>query len=163
MSFSPETAIPALLLVLLAAACITDLHSRIIPNTIPVLVVLLFVVALVLWPAFRVDSLWHVAAFGVAFAIGFVLFAMGVMGGGDVKLFAALALFHNLSTLGLLALTTSIAGAGVALIFAGIDFVKARSAGKGDGLSADLRTAMKARIPYGVGIFFGQLWTMAIT
>lgn len=152
-----------MLLLLLAAACVTDLRERLIPNIIPALVVGLFVVALITWPAFRSDWVWHGAAFLIAFAVGFALFAAGVMGGGDVKLFAALALFHDLSTLGLLALTTSIAGAGVAIIFAGLDFIKARRKSDGGGLRADLKTAMRARIPYGVGIFLGQLWTMAVS
>jgi prepilin peptidase CpaA len=153
----------ALLLVLLAAAAFTDLRERRIPNVIPVLVIAIFAVSLFFLPDQRADWMWRFAAFGVALAAGFALFAANVMGGGDVKLFAALALWHPLSDLGMLALLIAIAGAGVALVFAGVDFVKLRgNAGNEASILKDLRQALKARIPYGVGILIGQVWMMAL-
>ena len=154
----------AVLLMLLTAASVTDIKERIIPNIIPALVVALFFIAIVLWPEFRADWPWRIAAFAVAFAVGFILFVAGIMGGGDVKLFAALALFHTLGSLAVLALAMSIAGAGIALLFAAYDFVMLRrkNTGAQNPLSQDLRQAMKTRIPYGVAIFAGQVWVMAM-
>ena len=153
--------IHAVLLMLLAAASVTDIRSRIIPNIIPILIVVLFLIGLIVSPDLRVDWPWRIAAFAIAFSVGFGLFVVGVMGGGDVKLFAALALFHNLSSLGLLALATSIAGAGVAIVFAFVEFIQRRTDAQRRGsLGEDLRTSMKTKIPYGVGIFLGQLWVM---
>lgn len=79
---------------LLIAAAVTDLKSRIISNGLNLTVALLaplFWLAngQALWP----DIIVHLALALAVFAVFTGLFALGVMGGGDVKLLAALALW----------------------------------------------------------------------
>ncbi len=67
-----------------------------IPNWLNLLVVALYPCMLLITPH-EVDVLSGLYCFGVMFAIGFVLFALKVMGGGDVKLLTALGLWVGLS------------------------------------------------------------------
>lgn len=71
-------------------------------------------------------------------------FRFGAMGGGDVKLFAALALWWPWLDVVRLILFASIIGALVTIIFLAIHKIKQR-----DG---------RARIPYGVAISIAGLW-----
>lgn len=88
----------ALLPALLAAAAIFDLLTFTIPNSITGAMVVLFaIIALVLLlsgapPELDAAGL-HLAAGVVGFAAGAGLFAAGIAGGGDAKLFAACALW----------------------------------------------------------------------
>jgi len=97
---------------LLLIACWTDLTSYRIPNWIPASMVLLFA-AFVLWSGMPpTEILWHVAAFGVVLMGGMVLFALGLLGGGDGKLLAAVSLWVGWcgSLLDLFLLTTLYGG-----------------------------------------------------
>ena len=76
------------LLVLIVISSYTDLKFRKIYNrhTIPSLLVGMFLATLVNFPG----GLWNaILASLVAFTVFFVMFALGIMGGGDVKLVAA--------------------------------------------------------------------------
>lgn len=76
---------------ILVASTVSDLRHLRIPNTHVLLVIALFVVSapLVLtWPEFAS----RILAAAIAFGIGFVLFALRLFGGGDVKMMAALLL-----------------------------------------------------------------------
>lgn len=138
----------ALLAILLVAAAVIDVRTYTISNRLNLAVALLapafwWSVGLPLWPGI---------AFQVAVAAGvFVLFALafyaGMMGGGDVKLAAALALwFSPLVTLRFLVLM-SIAG-GV-LTLAILVWHRAR------------RREGRPQVPYGVAIAFGGLAILA--
>ncbi len=99
---------------LLLCAAVSDLMFRRIPNVIPAAIFVLYVVAAILFPH---DINWLHAS-GVAlvvFAVGAALFAMGKVGGGDVKLLAACALWAGLSGIGPLLVITALAGGMVAL------------------------------------------------
>jgi len=79
---------------LLIVAAITDLRSRIISNRLNLIVAALaplwwIACGLPLWP----DVVAQLGAGIVVFAIFAGLFALGLMGGGDVKLLGALALW----------------------------------------------------------------------
>ena len=76
-------------LIALTVAVVTDLRGRTIPDSIPVGLVLLALVAT--WLE------WHPVSFaqlglglGVGFVLGLLLFQIGAMGGGDGKLCASL-------------------------------------------------------------------------
>lgn len=145
-------------LIILAIGSITDIRTRTIPNALPIILIALFLIALLFAPELRADWPWRLASFGVSFVIGFALFAAGIMGGGDVKLFAALALWHNLTTLAALAILTSIAGLAVAVIFVAIAYVEIKRASAPEGALPPIRAALRSPIPYGVAIFIGQAW-----
>lgn len=85
-------------LALLLASVVCDLRSRTIPDTLPIALCLLAVLAT--WRS------WHDVSFAqlgagvaVGFTIGAVLFYLGAMGGGDAKLSAGLGALCGLSRL----------------------------------------------------------------
>jgi prepilin peptidase CpaA len=84
----------AIVAVLLVVAAIVDGRHRIIPDWLNIAIALLAIpywwaTDLSLWP----DVAIQFGVAGIAFAILLAVFAMGQMGGGDVKLIIALALF----------------------------------------------------------------------
>lgn len=91
---------------LLALAAGWDLASFTIPNFLPALLFAgfgLFAIA----AGFTLPVIgWHLLAGFLGLAVGFTLFALGYIGGGDAKLFAMVALwlgFADLMTYGLVA------------------------------------------------------------
>jgi prepilin peptidase CpaA len=140
-----------LLLVLLAcglvAAAAMDWRSRIIPNWLNAAIAL---GAIPFWIATRMP-LWPDVAVQVAVAAGiFGIFALafhlGMMGGGDVKMLAALALW--LPPLAVVQLVVIMSLAGGALTLAMV--VRHRLA-KAEG---------QLEIPYGIAIAFAGLWLL---
>ncbi len=139
---------------LVAVAAIWDVRTLRIPNPIPLAIVALYPAHVVLsaaapdWPA----------ALGLAAAVlivGFVLFSRGLIGGGDVKLLAAVCLWagpaHTLD----LMLITALAGGAMALaVLAGsTGFVEAALRRIGAGaLAAALG---RRQLPYGLAIAAG--------
>ena len=98
-----------------AVAAGFDMRSKEIPNTISIVLGLaaLIAAALGLHPL----PWWDIAlGFGVAFGGSFLLFALGVLGGGDVKLLAALGLTLGLRAFLPFVLITSVAGGALALL-----------------------------------------------
>ena len=86
----------------------------------------------------------HLLTAAITLIVFSIAFHFGAMGGGDVKLFAALALwFHWIEVIRLI-LYASIIGAAVTIIFLAIHKWKQR-----DG---------RARIPYGIAIALSGLW-----
>lgn len=79
--------------VLLIAATFTDLFSYTIPNRISVAVIVLML-PMAWLVGMSLDTLWtHVATALVVLALGYGLFRIGAMGGGDAKLLAGAALW----------------------------------------------------------------------
>ena len=135
-------ALLALLALLLLAAAVIDVRTYTIPNWLNLAVALLalpfwWAVGLELWPDAAIRA---GVAFGV-FALLALAFYVGMMGGGDVKLAAALALwFPPLATVKLLVIM-SFAGGVVTLIM-----ILIHRAGRKEG---------RPKIPYGVAIAVG--------
>ena len=137
----------ALLGLLMIAAAISDLRSRTISNELNAAMALLaipfwIVTGLALWPDAAIQ-------FGAAFAVFLVfvgLFAIGAMGGGDVKMIGAVMLWIPLP-LFMPMLTVMAVGGGI--------------------LSAVMLIHMKLRpsdepaeVPYGVAIAAAGLWAL---
>lgn len=80
-----------LVLPLLAAAAVTDLRLLRIPNVLPAAVVTVFVLVVLLSPPPDLSARLAIAA--ATFAVGFLAFTFRLVGGGDVKMLAALMLF----------------------------------------------------------------------
>ena len=97
------------LLTLLILAALTDLRARRIPNWLTAGTAALYPVYLVLTPT---PTAW-LAALGLALlvgVVGVVLFARGLLGGGDVKLIAAITLWAGLDHFAMFALVTTLTG-----------------------------------------------------
>ncbi len=83
---------PPIFLVLASA---TDFLEMTIPNWIPALLILVFLLISPFIGLTLVDVAWHLAAALIVFAACFALFAINVMGGGDAKLLTAVALWYG--------------------------------------------------------------------
>ena len=129
-------------------AAVSDAIWRRIPNSSVLAVVALYAVWAVLAAgAGLVPALIAAAA---SLAIGFVLFNFKVWGGGDAKLFAAVALFAGFAHIYTLILVTALAGGLMAIVSLGSRPMRAmviwNMKGKGD---------FGRGIPYGVAIAAG--------
>lgn len=130
---------------LLIVAAVTDLRSRIISNRLNLTIAAL---APLWWAAWGL-SIWPDVAVqlmmgGIVFALFAALFAAGMMGGGDVKLLGALALwFPWQATLSLLTLMALLGGA-VTLVTV-IDHKVRKKPGQPE-------------VPYGLAISIAGLW-----
>ena len=129
----------------LIASIYTDIKYRLIFNKITLPIAL---GAPLYW--FAIDD-FTLSAVGIhlltaALAFGFfaVWFALGMMGGGDVKLFAALALWFPWADVMMMILYASILGAVVTILFLIIHKLR--------------RATGRAQIPYGVAIALAGLW-----
>ncbi|QJQ33329.1 peptidase [Sphingomonas lacunae] len=138
---------PALLVGMLLTACYTDLKSRTIPNLLNVAIALVaplvwWTMGWELWP----DIAWQV---GVALALlvaFFGLFALGQMGGGDVKMIAALALSIDVRLILPMMLVFSIAGG----VVAGAMLIHQKMQ----------KMEKPPEVPYGLAIAFGGFWAI---
>jgi prepilin peptidase CpaA len=138
----------ALLAIMLLWAAVVDIRTRRIANRLNVAIALM---APLFWWATGID-LWPDAAIRVGVAVVvFLLFALafhiGQMGGGDVKLGAALALWFPPGATLLLIVMMSLAG-GVLTLIVFIEHKIKKAEGRPE-------------VPYGVAIAFGGLWLLA--
>jgi len=141
------TILSLLLALLLLWGAATDLRSRIISNELNLAIALL--APLWWWAnglAFYPDVALQLAQAAILFLLFTGLFALGMMGGGDVKLLGALALWLPLPGIVTLLIVMSLAG-GVVTI-ATLAHHKL------------LRRAGQAEIPYGVAIALAGLWVL---
>ena len=137
-----------LLAMSLLACCWWDLKTRTIPNWLNLAIAL---GAIAFWVAVGLP-VWPEVALrvGVAFITFWVFaaaFAMGAMGGGDVKLIAALALWLPWQAVLVLLFLMSIAGGVLTLGY----LIRHKLAKREE----------KLEIPYGVAIAFGGLWLIS--
>ena len=144
-------------LLLFAAGC--DVSRFVIPNTVSVAIVAVFVVALVASP---LEFAWldQMGALALVFAVGWALFTMGLVGGGDVKLMAAIAPWYGLSVLPSQLAYVAISGGLLALTLVGLRAVTPRiaaaAARRPDVRLPRVLTAGEP-MPYGVAIACGTV------
>lgn len=136
-----------LLIGLLAAlvwSCIEDVRRRTIPHAATATVAGLYIIYATLGYADPVSGLIS----GVIFlVIGFVLFQFNLLGGGDAKLIAAVALWAGLDQAFPLAFYVTLAGGLVALGVVLVHRIRVRPDGTAD--SSELT------VPYGIAIAAG--------
>jgi len=130
---------------LLVAAAVTDIRSRIISNRLNIAIALLapfywLASGLPVWPDMALQLALGIGMFGI-FAM---LFALGLMGGGDVKLLAAVALWFPWQALMLLLLIMALLG-GVITLVTVIHHRLTRRMGQPE-------------VPYGVAIALAAMW-----
>lgn len=94
---------------LLFVGALIDIESRRLPNGLTATVAALYGLYVAVSPT-PVDWVSAVIVASAVFALGFVCFAFQLMGGGDVKLMAGLALWSGLDHIMLFLVTTSLAG-----------------------------------------------------
>ena len=138
----------AALAAMLLAASWCDLKSRTIPNGLNLAIALAAIpfwwaVGLPLWP----DAAIQIGVAALVFGLFAIAFAMGAMGGGDVKLIGALTLWLPFKAVIVLLFVMSVAGGVLTLAF----YLRHRLARR-DG---------QLEIPYGVAIAFGGLWLIS--
>lgn len=138
----------AILALLLLVASWGDLRSRTISNGLNLAIALLAIpfwwsTGLAFWP----DAALQIGVAALVFLAFAGAFAIGAMGGGDVKLIGALSLW--LPWQGVLALLVIMSLAGGALTLAML--IRKRIA----------RSDAALEIPYGVAIAFGGLWLIS--
>lgn len=129
----------------LALAAFRDWRSRTIPNWLNALIALLAIpfwwsIGLSIWP----DAALQIAVAAAVFALFAAAFAFGAMGGGDVKMVAALALWLPAGAVLKLLLIMSIAGGALTCAM----LIRQRMA----------KSPGALEIPYGIAIAFGGLW-----
>lgn len=155
-----------LVLVLVPAALIAaggwDLASFTIPNFIQGVLVAGFAVFVVATGMTMGALGWHLLAAAVGLGFGFALFALGLVGGGDAKLFACVALWFGLSNLFDYALVASAFGGILTLALLG--FRKLPLPGLLTKQAWLLRLHdQKAGIPYGVALASGAFVVLPYT
>lgn len=151
------------LVAVLAWAAVNDAMWYRISNVVPIAILALYPLFLVAGGQGLAQLHWAVAIAAATFLIGAVMFARGWMGGGDVKLLAALALWAGPTHFPALIIMTSIAGGALAMLA----LLPGRAATIA-WLTQNLRIALqlpeaprtatgKRTIPYGVAIAVGGL------
>jgi prepilin peptidase CpaA len=149
-----------LLAILLVVAAVIDIKTFTISNGLNAAVALLaplywWSIGLPLWP----DAAIQVAVAAAVFVVLAATFYMGMMGGGDVKLAAALALwFTPFVTLKFLVIMSL---AGGLLTLAVLLLHKKRGKPPIEGDAPAPASAARPEVPYGVAIAIGALWILA--
>ncbi len=152
MQFIPTIEIGLLFAVtlLLLWAAVTDVRHRLISNKVVIAILGLFGFWATLQLTKDVDIygavVWPLIAAGVVFAVGAGLFALRLMGGGDVKLLAVMALFAGPALSVPFVLYVVVAGGFVALGTLFYARLKHR------------RDDAPPKVPYGVAIMAGGMW-----
>ncbi|HLI23118.1 MAG TPA: prepilin peptidase [Stellaceae bacterium] len=122
-SFAAE-AVLAIYIFALVLAALSDLVSLRIPNWLTGMLALAFPIAALIAAhgaaGHGIDWLSHIEAGAVVFAGAAVLFACRLLGGGDVKLLAAMALWSGLPMVLPLLFLVAIIGGAFALIVLGL-------------------------------------------
>jgi len=137
----------------LAAAAIEDIAKLRISNIFPLLVMALFLpwIAVTGWE----NDVWQNGTLFLAvFALGSALFAMRWMGGGDVKLMAACALWFDWSAALPWFVYVTVGGGVLALLLMAGRRMVPRAVRDGSSLAI---FAAKGPIPYGVAIALGTV------
>jgi prepilin peptidase CpaA len=160
---------------LLVAAAVEDVCRLIIPNRIPLGIIILYP-AYVLSANGAVDWMGAAVLAGGALGVGIILFAFRYAGGGDVKLFVAASLWAGPTLFPGFLLVTSVVGAafGIGMLAHRRFFGMARTtlaaslpgsqepmaeAGNGDAAAASppARSMPNRELPYGVAIAAGGI------
>jgi len=137
-----------LLAVLLLMAAWTDIKTRTISNELNAAIALLaiafwWIAGEALWP----DVVLRIGVALIIFAIFAGLFMLRMMGGGDVKMIGALALWLPFNALMTMLTVMALAGGVITVVL----MVRQRWR----------PNAEKPEVPYGVAIAIGGLWVIA--
>ncbi|MBT5267401.1 MAG: hypothetical protein HOL85_21395 [Rhodospirillaceae bacterium] len=138
---------------LLVTAAVHDSRFFLIPNWLCLVVALIFPIYAttsstpVLWPV-------SLATAGVVLIFGLIAFARGWLGGGDVKLLAAVSLWAGLSGLSTLFIVMTVAGGALTMFVVTLTWARSLFHLSPVGAASPAATI---RIPYGIAIAAGGL------
>jgi prepilin peptidase CpaA len=139
---------------LVVLAAIQDVAQLKISNAFPIAIIALFG-AWLSQTGLEADLWQNLVMFAIVLGFGILLFAKGWLGGGDVKLLAAIALWFDLDGGLSLVVWTLVGGGLLALIFMAVRrMLPARLTSDG-GLAA---LKKKGPIPYGIAIAAGAVF-----
>ena len=144
---NPGLILLGVLVLLLIVAAVTDLRARIIANPLNAAIALLapawwWACGMALWPGIALQ----IGLAAIVFAVFAFAFSRGWMGGGDVKLLTALALWLPLVEVVRLLIVMSLAGGVLTAIVLVAQKLRADPA--------------SPEVPYGVAIAFAGLWVI---
>lgn len=152
-----QTALLLVFPVLVVVGGLRDLSSYIIPNWISLALVAGFLPAALVLGAPVGEIGLHVGVGAAGLVIGMAMFALGWVGGGDAKLFAASALWLGWPAVASFLLYTGVAGGGLALALLALRSAWVRPyVLSGPAWFARLAEP-KEGAPYGVAIAIGAL------
>jgi prepilin peptidase CpaA len=134
-----------ILAAMMLAAAVWDIRTRTIPNSLNAAIALLVIpfwwaTGAPVWP----DVAIHVGIAALLFGLFAIAFAIGAMGGGDVKFVAALALWLSPEAVMAMLVIMSLAGGALTVFM----MVRHRL----------VKAKHQLEIPYGVAIAFGGIW-----
>lgn len=161
-----------LFILLMLTAAVSDLRSYRLPNWLVAAVASLFIVAAAATGMPLSLALWHGLAGVLVLIAGFGLFTAGVIGGGDAKLLAAVALWIGWTKLATFIFYTALAGGALAIVMLIWEFFRLHvelTAGNPNSSLIKRITSLKPDLPYGVAIAAGacatlpQTWWVAST
>jgi len=148
--------------VAMAFAGVMDLLTMTIPNRISLALLVAFPCAALAvempWSAFA----WHLAAGALVLALGFLLFSLGWVGGGDAKLLAAAALWLGFDNLLSYAVLVSMLGGALALLVLSYRMFVPPLWIAQPAWAARLHDR-KAGMPYGLALAGAALWVYPST
>jgi len=145
------------LAIILVVAAVIDVRTFTISNRLNATVALLaplywWSISLPFWP----DAAIQIGVAAAVFAALALTFYLGMMGGGDVKLAAALALWFSPGSTVRFLVIMSIAGGLLTVVVLILHRMKPGQIKNSDG-----ETDKKPEVPYGVAIAIGALWILA--
>ena len=145
-----------LLAILLIVAAVVDVRTYTISNGLNAAVALLaplfwWSIGLPLWPDAAIQIGVALAVFGLLA----ITFYMGMMGGGDVKLAAAIALWFPPATTLRFLVFMSLAGGLLTIIVLLVHRIRGKAP------IVEGEKAARVEVPYGVAIAAGALWILA--
>jgi prepilin peptidase CpaA len=138
------------------AGAVYDATTLTIPNWISVVLLALFPVIAVSAGLSWAEAGMHVGVGVAALIVGILLFAGGIVGGGDAKLFAAVSLYIGAAWFGMYIFAVALAGGLLACVLLAIRWLAAYGAGAYLTWLQHL-ARRDAGIPYGVAIAAGAL------
>jgi len=159
--FAPYSFVIALLVALLTWAAASDIRRLLIPNTVAIALAALYpaYVLAASGAGHSIDWIGGLAVGGGAFAVGVALFAARFLGGGDVKLIAATALWAGPAHVLEFLVITGLAGGVLALTMLGLRYAAHLLPLELVGIRMTTNTPARGmRVPYGVAVAGGGIF-----
>ena len=156
MNFS--LAIASIWVIAISVAAVSDWRSFRIPNILPAIILGLFLIAHIFW-GWSADLWANMFHFAIALNVGMLLFGLGWIGGGDAKLYAAIALWFDWTGAVYMVFLTTFAGLALAVTYL---LVRVFYRGKHRVSNELSKRKQERRIPYGVAIAAGAILSAAM-